>query len=277
MKITSALKKNEDGTLDITVTIPWSLIEKTKEEILEEHTKDASAPGFRKGKVPKKIVEQNLTADHLREDILRKILPVAYSEAIKEQKINPIISPRIHVEKPEDTKDWQFSAETCEMPKISLGNYKDEVKKITAKSKIAVPGKEPAQVSFEEITKALLQSTSLSIPKVVLDQEVEKLLSQTLDEIKKLGLTLDQYLASTKRTTESLRQEYLKKAEADTKLEFILSEIAKTENIQVEEKEIEEAIQAAKTETEKENLSQNRYLLASIIRQQKTLDFIRNL
>ena len=43
------------------------------------------------------------------------------------------------------------------------------------------------------------------------------------------------------------------------------------------EKEIEEAIQAAKTETEKENLSQNRYLLASIIRQQKTLDFIRNL
>lgn len=277
MKITSALKKQDDGTIDITVTIPWSLIEKTKAEIVEEHTKDAALPGFRKGKVPKKIVEESLSKDHLKEDILRKLLPLSYSEAVKEQKINPIISPRVHVEKLEDGKDWQFSAQTCEMPKISLGNYKDEVKKVTAKAKIVVPGKEPMQTSFDEITKTLLQSANLTIPKVILEQEVEKLLSQTLDEIKKLGLTLDQYLASTGRTTDSLKAEYAKKAEADVKLEFILSEIARAENIQVEDKEIEEAITAAKTEAEKQNLSQNRYLLASIIRQQKTLDFIRNL
>ena len=43
------------------------------------------------------------------------------------------------------------------------------------------------------------------------------------------------------------------------------------------EKEVEEAINQAKTEAEKQNLEGNRYLLASIIRQQKTLDFIRNL
>ena len=277
MNITSALKRQDDGTIDITVTIPWSLIEKTKEEIIEEHSKDAAAPGFRKGKVPKKIVEQNLSQDHLREDILRKLLPLAYSEAVKEQKITPIISPRVHVQKLEDGKDWQFSAQTCEMPDINLGNYKDEVKKITAKAKIVVSGNKTPQANFEEITNVLLQTATFTIPKVILDQEVEKLLSQTLDEIKKLGLSLEQYLASTKRTTESLRQEYAKKAEADVKLEFILSEIAKQENIQVEDKEIEEAIAAAKTETEKQNLSQNRYLLASIIRQQKTLDFIRNL
>lgn len=277
MNITSALKKQDDGTIDITVTIPWSLIEKTKEEIIEEHSKDAALPGFRKGKVPKKIVEQNLSKDHLKEDILRKVLPLGYSEAVKEQKINPIISPRVHVEKLEDGKDWQFSAQTCEMPKISLGNYKDEVKKVTAKDKIVVAGKEPQPTSFEEISKVLLQNANITIPNVILEQEVEKLLSQTLDEIKKLGLTLDQYLASTGRTTDSLKAEYAKKAEADVKLEFILSEIARAENIQVEDKEIEEAIQAGKTEAEKQNLSQNRYLLASIIRQQKTLDFIRNL
>jgi len=277
MNITSALKKQEDGTIDIAVTIPWSVVSKTKDEIIEEHVKEATTPGFRKGKVPKKIVEQNLSQDHLREDILRKLLPLAYSEAVKEQKITPIISPRVHVQKLEDGKDWQFSAQTCEMPHINLGNYKDEVKKITAKTKIVVPGSKSPQVNFEEVTKVLLQTATLTIPKVILDQEVEKLLSQTLDEIKKLGMTLDQYLASTGRTTDSLKAEYAKKAEADVKLEFTLSEISRTENIQVEDKEIEEAIAAAKTETEKQNLSQNRYLLASIIRQQKTLDFIRNL
>ena len=45
----------------------------------------------------------------------------------------------------------------------------------------------------------------------------------------------------------------------------------------VEEKEIAEAIQAAKNDEEKKNLESNRYLLASILRQQKTLDFLKNL
>jgi trigger factor len=98
-----------------------------------------------------------------------------------------------------------------------------------------------------------------------------------LDEVKRLGLTLDQYLASTGRNVEGLRGEYRIKAENDVKLEFILQKIAETEKIKVEEKEIDEAIAQTKTDTERQNLSQNRYLLANIIRQQKTLDFLRSL
>ena len=98
-----------------------------------------------------------------------------------------------------------------------------------------------------------------------------------MDEVKRLGLTLDQYLASTGRNTEALRTEYAKKAENDIKLEFLLQKIADDEKITVEETEIDEAIGQAKTEAEKQNLQNNRYLLASIIRQQKTLDFLRSL
>lgn len=277
MNNTSALQRKDDGTIVITVTIPLSLISKTGEEVIDQHVKDAEIAGFRKGKAPRKLVEESLSKDHLREDILRKLLPQSYSEAVKEHKINPIISPRIQVQKLDDGKDWQFTASTCEMPKITLGSYKDALKKVTAKSKIIVAGKEPTPVSFEEISKVLLENINFTIPAIILEQEVEKLLAQTLDEIKKLGLTLDQYLASTQRTTESLKAEYARKAEADVKFEFILSQIANEENITVEEKEIEEAITTAKTDVERQNLSQNRYLLASIIRQQKTLDFIKNL
>ncbi len=63
----------------------------------------------------------------------------------------------------------------------------------------------------------------------------------------------------------------------DLKVEFALQKIAEEEKIVVEDKEIEEAIQKAKDETEKKHLESNRYLLASILRQQKTLDFIKNL
>ena len=277
MDITSTIKRLDDGTIDIAVVLPWSLVKKTQEEIIEEHVKDASVPGFRKGKAPRKLIEESLDKGHIKEDVLRKLLLQAYANAVKEHKITPIISPKIHVQKLDDEKDWEFSAQTCEMPKIDLGKYKDEVKKVTSKSKIEVPGKEKIAVSFEEITKSLLDSIKLSIPSVILEQEVEKLLAQTLDEIKRLGLTLDQYLASTGKTIESLREGYRLKAVNDVKLEFILSEIAKAENIIVEDKEINEAVSTAKTPEEKQNLEQNRYLLASIIRQQKTLDFLKNL
>lgn len=277
MDIKTEIKKLEDGTIDINVVLPWSVVKKAKDEVIDEHVKDATLPGFRKGKAPRDIVEKSLDGGHIKEDVLRKLLPEAYAKAVNDLKIKPIISPKIHVQKIDDELDWEFTAQTCEMPTIDLGNYKEEVKKITAKAKIVVPGKESAPVSFEEITRALLESSKITIPAVIIDQEVEKLLAQTLDEIKRLGLTLDQYLASTGKNIDALRDGYKVKAETDVKLEFILQEIARSENITVEDKEIEDALNTAKTPAERQNLEQNKYLLASIIRQQKTLDFLKNL
>lgn len=277
MQMITAVKKHEDGTIELTVTLPWNKVEKAKDLVLEEHVKVAELPGFRKGMAPLELVEKSLNKEHVREDVLRKVLPEGYVEAVKEHKLNPIINPKIHVDSIEDGKDWVFTAFTCEAPQISLGNYKEGVKKVTAKSKIAVPGKEPATVSFEEIAKELMVVGTVKIPKIIIDSEVERLLSQTLDEVKKLGLTLDQYLSSTGRNIEGLRGEYHIKAENDVKLEFILQKIAETEGIKVEEKEIDEAIAQAKNEQEMKNLQANRNLLYGIIRQQKTLDFLRNL
>ena len=273
----SIILKHEDGTIQLTITVPWSLVVKEKNHVLEEHVKVSELPGFRKGMAPKEMVEKSLDRDHIREDILRKLLPDTYVEALKEHKLNPVLNPKLHVEKLEDEKDWTYTALTAEAPTVTLGNYQEAVKKITAKSKIVVPGKEPTAVSFEEISDVLVETATIKIPGIIIDQEVDRLLSQTLDEVRKLGLTLDQYLASTGRNTEGLRTEYAKRAEKDVKLEFILQKIAETEGIKVEEKEIDEAISQAKDETERQNLSGNRYLLSSIIRQQKTLDFLRSL
>ena len=300
-KITTALQKETNGTIRLTITIPTSDVKKAWEEVLEELVKNTELPGFRKGKAPRNLIEEKVDKEKIREEALRKLLPIAYTEAIKTHNIKPIINPKIHVEKLEDpstssgqVQDWQFTALTCEAPVIKLGKYKENVQKITAaatfdvaKSKIVLPGKEsfgkaqdfaaaqPAK--FEDIVKALLDSVTAEIPAILVDNETDRLLSQTLEDVKKLGLTLDQYLQSTGKNPQILREEYRKKAENDIKLEFALLKIAEEEKITVEEKEIEEAIKAAKSEEEKKNLQANRYLLASILRQQKTLDFLKNL
>ncbi|MCL6096575.1 MAG: hypothetical protein M1444_02745 [Patescibacteria group bacterium] len=273
----AAIQRQEDQTITLTITIPWAEVKKTKDAVVADYTKNAQVPGFRKGKAPRKLVEEKIDEEKVKEETLKKLLPQFYLQAINEQKINPVIAPRIHVEKLEEGKDWQFIAITCEAPEIKLGDYKTGVRKITAKSKIIIPGKEPVEASFDDIVKEILASVEVKIPKIIIEGEVERLLSQTLDEVKKLGLTLDQYLGSTGRKAEGLRREYEQKAENDIKLEFVLQKIAQEEKITVEDKEVEEAIQQAKSDAERQNLQANRYLLASILRQQKTLDFLKNL
>ena len=279
----SALQKQPNGTIQLTITIPSLEVKKTWEEVLQASIKNVSIPGFRKGNAPKKLAEEKIDREAVREEVLKKLLPTHYLEAIKEHNLHPVINPKIHVEKLEDpetlseSKGWQFIALTCETPSVELNSYKENVKKVTAKSKIVIPGKETPAPKFEDVVKALLDSVVVKIPEILSENEVERLLSQTLDEIKRLGLNLDQYLASTGRTAETLRAEYRKRAENDLKLEFALQKIAEEERIAVEEKEITEAIQKAKSEEEKRNLENNRYLLANILRQQKTLDFLKNL
>jgi FKBP-type peptidyl-prolyl cis-trans isomerase (trigger factor) len=273
----SLIDKEANGTIKITITLPKEDVAKTRETVVESLVKNADLPGFRKGKAPKKLVEENLNEDVIREEILKKLIPESYTKAVNEHNIKPIMNPKLHVEKIETDGDWTFHAFTCEMPEIDLGKYKDGVAKITAKSKIVIPGKEQQKPSMDEIVRAILEAVKVQIPAILVEQEADRLIAQLLDDVKKLGLSLDQYLASTKRSPESLRAEYATRAENDIKLEFVLQKIAEAEKITVENKEIEEAIQKAKDPAEKQNLEANRYLLASILRQQKTLDFLTNL
>ena len=273
----SQLTRSEDSTITLKITVPWSEVKKTQEEVLVEMAKNADLPGFRKGKAPKKIVEENLDKTRVREEVLRHVLPKAYIDAVKEHNLKPIIDPKVHVKPLEDEKNWEFEAVTCEEPKVDLGDYKTKVKSVTAKSKIIVPGKESEGPKLDDVIKALLEAVSVKLPKILVDYETDKLLSQTLDEIKKLGLTLDQYLASTRKNAEMLRLDYEGKALNDLKLEFALRKVAEAEKITVGDGDLQKTIDKAKTEEEKKNLTNNKYLLASILRQQKTLDFLRNL
>jgi len=293
METKKTIERKDDGTIILTITVPSSDVKKAREAVENELIKHVSLPGFRKGKVPKAQAVAKLPADLVQEETLKKVLPKAYNKAIEENNLHPVISPKLHLLPQEEGKDLEFTAETCELPKLELKNYKDEVKKVTASSKIVVPhsphspakagsvqassgqaGKEQPKPSMDEILAAVVKSTEAQIPKIMADQEVNRLLSNLLDELKKLGLTLDQYLSSRGKTAEQLRAEYEEKAKNDLKLEFALKKIADNERIIVEQKDIDETLNTIKDPKQKEEISKNPYFLAGIIRQQKTLDFL---
>lgn len=273
------IKREDDGTIRLSITIPSELIKKSWDLAIDKAAETTTIQGFRKGKAPRDMVEANVDRMKIREQVLQKLVPEMYTKTVEEHHLKPIINPQIHIDAIEDGKDWTFTALTCEMPEVKLNDYKDAVKSITAKSKIIIPGKEEEtkEPDFNAIVKILLEHTEVVIPAILIDGEVERLLSQLLDEVKKLGLTVDQYLASSQKTAEDLRTEYEQKAKNDIHLEFVMSKIAEEEKIMVEPQEVEEALLQAKTPEERTQVQSNMYLLASILRQQKTLDFLKNL
>jgi len=269
--------KTADGAIELRLTLPWSLIEKERSLVVAEMAKAANIPGFRKGKAPQKLVESQLNSETVQNEVIRHLLPQAYGEAIKKHDIKPIMDPQIHLDAElVEGKDWEFHALTCEAPEVDLNGYKDAITKITAKTKIVVPGKETQPAKLDDVIQALLDSSKVTIPAVLIQKEADRLLAQMLDEIKRLGMNLDQYLASTGKTVENVRAEYAQKAQTDLKLELVLQKVAEDQKITVEDSEIQKTIDNAKPE-EKTSLTANRYLLASILRQQKTLDYLKSL
>jgi trigger factor len=107
-----------------------------------------------------------------------------------------------------------------------------------------------------------------------LDQEVNRLLSDLVDQTKKLGLSVEQYLASTNRTADGIRHEYEEQAKRTLTLEFGLETIADKEGILISDDDIEAVIKTAKSDDERKAMENQKYYLATILRRQKTIDML---
>lgn len=273
----STLNKLPKSTFELTITLPWSEIKSRYEKISSQMIGEVEVKGFRKGKAPQELAEKQLDKDKVFQEVIKEIVPDAYLELIKKYDLHPIVNPKIELTSLKEGQDWIFKALACEKPEVNLGSYKEEIKKLNAKSKIIVPGREPQPPKLEELIGVLLDNTTLEISDLLIENEANRLLAKLLDEIKALGLTLEQYLSSVGKTPESLRNEYTQKSINDIKLELILDKIAEVEKITVAPEEIEQAIEKTEDKRSQESLRQNSYLLASVLRQQKTLDFIKNL
>jgi len=282
-KITSTIAKSENGNVQITFSIPFALVKEEREKALRTLGESLELPGFRKGKAPLKKVAEHTAKETLIQKTLEGLLPKTVADAIVEYKIRPAIYPRLEVLKAPEDEDWQVRALTCELPQVSLGNYKEAIKGAARSKAIWTPDKgkdvakkEPSREEKEQETlKILLSAIKVNIPNLLIDEEVNTRLSGLLEKIEKLGLTLDGYLGSIGKTPESLREEYKKRAEEAIALDLILDKIAEEEKIKVEETQIEEVIKVSSADpkmAEKLNSPEQRRLIASILRRRACLD-----
>lgn len=274
----------EDNTIELLITIPWLTIAAMYETVVEDAVKNAEVDGFRKGKAPRNIVEPKLDTSKLFEEVVKKLVPKAYSDAATEMKIHPVITPKIELKEATEGKDWVIRALTCERPKAVIGEYKKAIQELKAQkaTKIWTPGttEKPEEKdakkgpTLDEILKVVYEKVTITIPEILIESEVNRLLSELIDQTKRLGMTVEQYLGATGRNAEGIRKEYSEQAKRTVTLEIALEDIADGEGILVSDDELDAVIKSSKTEGEKKSLENQRYYLATVLRRQKTLDFL---
>ena len=103
-----------------------------------------SLPGFRKGKVPRKLIEAQYGENFFYEDAINHIFPDEYMAAIKELGLDVVSAPTLDVEYIDKAKGIKFIIDVTVKPEVTLGQYKGlSVEKV------------PTEVTDEEIAKEL--------------------------------------------------------------------------------------------------------------------------
>ncbi|WP_077327272.1 trigger factor [Virgibacillus siamensis] len=117
-------EKQEGNEGVLTFEVSTDEFEKGLDQAFKKVVKDVQIPGFRKGKVPRKIFEKRFGVESLYQDAVDIVLPDAYVNAVDETGIEPIEQPEVDIEEIERGKPLVFTAKVTVKPEVTLGEYK---------------------------------------------------------------------------------------------------------------------------------------------------------
>ena len=118
------VEKLEKNMAKLTIEVGADELDKAIESAYQKQKGKISIPGFRKGKVPRQVVEKMYGKEVFYEDAANILIPDAYEKALDECEEDIVSSPKIDVTQIEAGKPFIFTAEVALKPEVKLGKYK---------------------------------------------------------------------------------------------------------------------------------------------------------
>lgn len=145
MEVTVEIEKTENGHVDLAVAVPGSELENRKNSVLNSLQERIALPGFRKGHVPKAILEKRFGPQATAEG-LDDLLKEAVQAAFEKQKINPVDTPKITDIKMDD---GHVRFKVCVEIRPDLTVTDEQI------LKIPLPKSEGLTITDEDVTAAI--------------------------------------------------------------------------------------------------------------------------
>jgi len=118
------VEKLDNGMAKLTIEVAAEELDKAIETAYQKNKNRISIPGFRKGKAPRKMIEQMYGKEVFYEDAANELIPEAYEKALEECTEDIVSAPKVEVVQVEAGKPFIFTAEVALKPEVTLGKYK---------------------------------------------------------------------------------------------------------------------------------------------------------
>jgi trigger factor len=117
-------EKLEDSKVLLTITVPRADVARAYDKAWRNLSAKLTIPGFRKGKAPRRFVEQRVGTEAVREEAFDILAAKSYAEALAAAGVEPVSRPGLDIKVMEEDKDLVFTAEVTIKPEVELGQYK---------------------------------------------------------------------------------------------------------------------------------------------------------
>ncbi|MBI2601031.1 hypothetical protein HYW42_03695 [Candidatus Daviesbacteria bacterium] len=196
---------------------------------------------------------------------------------------NPAAGPSgsIDFQKPQNQPDSTKSSTSPDdefakaMGATSLADLKDKIRK-DLQDNIGYNN----ELDYEEaILQEVEKMTAVELPEVLIQDELNRMLVSLQRRVADMGLLLDDYLRGQGKTLEQIKNEWRQQAEKNVRMELGLAEIARLENVNISDQELQaevDKIQDARVKKQFDS-QEPRLHLKHALRQTKTLDLLKKL
>ncbi|HEX8993799.1 MAG TPA: trigger factor, partial [Candidatus Paceibacterota bacterium] len=154
----------------------------------------------------------------------------------------------------------------------TLDALKDAVKKGVAEEK----AREAKDKRRGAIIDALVEKTKIDVPRIFVESELEKIMGQIKDDIARIGMKFEDYLAHAKKTEAEIREGFKEQARKRAILQLLLNELATAEKIEPDAEAVEAEMKHALEHFPDANREALRIHIQTILRNEKVLTMLEN-
>ena len=246
------LQNLPESQVELAGEVPYSAVLPYRQIALKHIAEHLELPGFRPGKVPVDMARKKVGELAVLEEAVELFVKDFYIELIEAHKIEAVGRPDIRVTKLAVGNPVVLTVRATVYPEVALPkNWKQLHEKIALEPysgelpKMKVPpSPEEEQKAREYLAKdkrrgrlieALLEKSTLSVPRIFIESELEKIMAQMREDVKRFGMEFEEYLKKTNKTEGAVRDDFREQAAKRAKLQLVLNKIAQEEKLEADE------------------------------------------
>lgn len=134
--------------------------------------------------------------------------------------------------------------------------------------------REVAAAHRSKITDKIIEGSSMDLPQVLIDSELNQMFAQMEEDLKRAGLKMEDYLTHIKKSKEDLATEWRPAAEKRAQLQLILNEIAKKENVQPDKSQLDQQVDQLMEQYKDADEERVRIYVASVLTNEAVMQML---